>query len=93
MTDRVLLRGGHVLTMDPALGDLRPGDVLVSGDRIEAVGPRIGADTSNVDHVLVAGAFRKRDGRLLADIARVRSLAEAARDAVLARAGKRDLVA
>lgn len=44
MTDRVLLRGGHVLTMDPVLGDLRPGDVLVSGGRIEAVGPRIGAE-------------------------------------------------
>ena len=45
MTDRVLLRGGHVVTMDPAAGDLPSGDVLLCGDSIEAVGPRIGADS------------------------------------------------
>lgn len=36
---RVLVRGGTVMTMDPALGDLSPGDVLVEGDRIVEVGP------------------------------------------------------
>ena len=44
MTDRVLLRGGHVLTMEPGAGYMGAGDVLVLGDRIEAVGPRIDAD-------------------------------------------------
>jgi cytosine/adenosine deaminase-related metal-dependent hydrolase len=48
------------------------------------------ADVSNVEHVLVAGTFRKRDGKLLGGIARARSLVEAARDAVLARAGQRE---
>jgi hypothetical protein len=39
-TGRVLLRGGTVLTMDPRIGDLAAGDVLVHGSQIEAVGPQ-----------------------------------------------------
>lgn len=35
---RILVAGGTVLTMDPSLGDLVRGDVLVRGERIEAVG-------------------------------------------------------
>lgn len=34
----LLIRGGYVLTMDPAAGDLPAGDVLVTGGRIAAVG-------------------------------------------------------
>src|SRR5690606_20354991 len=41
---RLLLRGGTVVTMDPGLGDLSSGDVLVDGDTIAAVAPRIDAD-------------------------------------------------
>jgi 5-methylthioadenosine/S-adenosylhomocysteine deaminase len=37
-SDRTLLRGGTVLTMDPSLGDLVGGDVLIEGDRIVEVG-------------------------------------------------------
>jgi cytosine/adenosine deaminase-related metal-dependent hydrolase len=33
-----LLRGAHVLTLDPELGDIAGGDVLVRGDRIAAIG-------------------------------------------------------
>lgn len=33
-----LIKGGAVLSMDPAIGDLATGDVLVEGDRIVAVG-------------------------------------------------------
>lgn len=40
---RVLLRGGWVLSMDTAVGDLREGDVLIEGDRIAAVAPHIEA--------------------------------------------------
>jgi len=36
---RKLIRGGTVLTLDPQLGDLVAGDVLIDGDRIVAVGP------------------------------------------------------
>ena len=41
MTTRILIRGGHVLTMDPELGDLSPGDVLVEGEKIAAIAPAI----------------------------------------------------
>jgi len=47
---RVLVRGGHVLTMDPGLGDLADGDVLVEGCRITAVGRLLDiADAEVVD--------------------------------------------
>ncbi|MGW5723664.1 amidohydrolase family protein [Amycolatopsis sp. NPDC003865] len=35
----ILFTGGAVVTMDPELGDLAHGDVLVSGEHIVAVGP------------------------------------------------------
>jgi cytosine/adenosine deaminase-related metal-dependent hydrolase len=46
--ERVLLQGGQVLTMDPALGDLFGGDVLLEGDRIAAVGPGLEAGGARV---------------------------------------------
>jgi cytosine/adenosine deaminase-related metal-dependent hydrolase len=36
-----LVRAGWIVTMDPALGVLRDGGVLVEGDRIAAVGPNL----------------------------------------------------
>jgi cytosine/adenosine deaminase-related metal-dependent hydrolase len=44
----MLIRGGRVLTMDARLGDLDPGDVLVSGGKIRAVAPRIEAPEAEV---------------------------------------------
>ena len=41
MADRLLLRGGHVITMDTGIGILSPGDVLIEGDEIVAVAPHI----------------------------------------------------
>jgi 5-methylthioadenosine/S-adenosylhomocysteine deaminase len=49
MGDRLLLRGGHVLTVDPELGDLPKGDVLIDGDRIAEVAPQVDADAEVVD--------------------------------------------
>lgn len=44
MTHRqLLLTGGWILSMDPVIGDLRTGDVLIEGERIVAVAPRIDA--------------------------------------------------
>jgi 5-methylthioadenosine/S-adenosylhomocysteine deaminase len=40
-TGRTLIRGGTVLSLDPKIGDLTRGDVLVEGDRIVAVGPAL----------------------------------------------------
>ena len=41
MTDSIVLRGGTVLTMDDSHTVHATGDVLVVGDRIEAVGPHL----------------------------------------------------
>jgi 5-methylthioadenosine/S-adenosylhomocysteine deaminase len=49
MANRLLLRGGHVLTMDPALGDLPKGDVLIDGDAIATVAPQVDADAEVLD--------------------------------------------
>ncbi|MGH9560718.1 MAG: hypothetical protein ACRD3S_04620, partial [Terracidiphilus sp.] len=40
---KLLLHGATILTMDPRFGDLRPGDILIEGDRIAEVAPKIGA--------------------------------------------------
>ncbi len=49
MTNRMLLRSGHVLSMDPAIGDLPGGDVLIEDGRITAVAHDIGADAEVLD--------------------------------------------
>ena len=47
-TGRKLITGGFVLSLDPAIGDLSPGDVLIEGDRIVAVGKNLAASDSEV---------------------------------------------
>ena len=49
MTDRMLIRGGTVLSMDPAIGDLPRGDVLIEDDTIVAVDAEIAADAEVID--------------------------------------------
>ncbi|MEU6355475.1 amidohydrolase family protein [Streptomyces sp. NPDC047072] len=49
MTERTLLRGGHVISMDPAIGDLPKGDVLIEDGRIAAVDREISADAEVLD--------------------------------------------
>jgi len=48
MTDRMLIKGGIVLTQDPALGEMAGADVLIEGDRIAAVGHGLSADGARV---------------------------------------------
>ncbi|QWF83964.1 amidohydrolase family protein [Amycolatopsis sp. CA-230715] len=38
---KILIRNARILTMDPAIGDLHPGDLLVADGRIAAVAPRL----------------------------------------------------
>lgn len=45
---RVLIKGGHVLSMDPAVGDFEQADVLINGKLIEAVGPNLDAGGAEV---------------------------------------------
>jgi cytosine/adenosine deaminase-related metal-dependent hydrolase len=49
MSNRILLRGGQVLTMDSTIGDLDRGDVLIEDDKIAAIQPSIDADAEVVD--------------------------------------------
>lgn len=52
----VLLRGATVITMDPRIGDFSPGDVLIHGEQISAVGPDLlGAAGSDAVVVDMAG--------------------------------------
>jgi len=56
----ILIRGGIVLTMDPALGDLACGDVLVRNGRIAAVGENLdpaGAEIVDATNCIVLPGF------------------------------------
>ena len=43
MSEDLIIRSGYVVTMDPGLGDIPDGDVLVTGGRIAAVGAGLDA--------------------------------------------------
>lgn len=45
----LLLRNGTVLSMDPAVGDFEVADVLIEGNLIRAVGPRLESDLPSLD--------------------------------------------
>jgi 5-methylthioadenosine/S-adenosylhomocysteine deaminase len=49
MSDKLLIRGGTVLSVDPSIGDLPRGDVLIEDDTIVAVQPGIDADAEVID--------------------------------------------
>jgi 5-methylthioadenosine/S-adenosylhomocysteine deaminase len=49
MSNRILIRGGQVLSVDPDTGNLPKGDVLIENDRIVAVQPSIDADAEVID--------------------------------------------
>jgi 5-methylthioadenosine/S-adenosylhomocysteine deaminase len=47
--DRVLLKGGVVLTLDPVVGDFEKADVLIEGKKIVSIRPNISASAKVVD--------------------------------------------
>jgi 5-methylthioadenosine/S-adenosylhomocysteine deaminase len=49
----ILLKGGTVITMDPAVPDLVKGDVLIQGKKIAAVSADLGAAAGNGNTVVV----------------------------------------
>jgi 5-methylthioadenosine/S-adenosylhomocysteine deaminase len=54
MTDRrILINGGWIVSMDPAIGDFTRGDLLIEGERIVELAPRI--DVADADRVDAAG--------------------------------------
>jgi 5-methylthioadenosine/S-adenosylhomocysteine deaminase len=48
MTERILIRGGFVLSQDPEIGEIPGGDVLIEGDKIVEVGRGLSADGAQV---------------------------------------------
>jgi 5-methylthioadenosine/S-adenosylhomocysteine deaminase len=47
--DRVLLKGGCIVSLDRQVGDFERADVLIDGARIAAVGPNLAAEAEVVD--------------------------------------------
>jgi len=57
---RKLIKGGIVISLDPAVGDFAKGDVLIDGDRIAAVGPGLevdGAEVVDASRMIVMPGF------------------------------------
>src|SRR6202453_1713743 len=55
MSRELLIKGGHVVTVDPDLGDLPAGDVLVADGVITAVGPNLEPTTTTAEVIEAAG--------------------------------------
>ncbi len=57
--DRILLKGGTIISMDPKVGDLVQGDVLIEGKKIAAIAPALNAADAQVidahDAIIVPG--------------------------------------
>jgi cytosine/adenosine deaminase-related metal-dependent hydrolase len=94
------INGAYVAGLEDRTGSLTPGkqaDIVVLDATALNVAPVIDpvaavtlcADVSNVESVLVAGEFRKRDGKLLGDVARARILVENSRDHLAGEVAKR----
>jgi cytosine/adenosine deaminase-related metal-dependent hydrolase len=56
---RILLKGGAIISMDPRVGDLVQGDVLIEGNKIAAIAPALNAADAQVidahDTIIVPG--------------------------------------
>ncbi len=59
MSDRLLLRGGYVLSMDDSIGELATGDVLIENGAIAAIGERLEVEDAELldvsAHVVMPG--------------------------------------
>jgi cytosine/adenosine deaminase-related metal-dependent hydrolase len=47
-TERILIKGGVVLSQDPKVGDLPKGDILIENGLISAIGPDLSVDDARV---------------------------------------------
>lgn len=55
MAQRTLIRGGHIISMDPEIGDIPGGDLLIEGEEIAAVAPSV--EASGCEVVDASGAI------------------------------------
>jgi 5-methylthioadenosine/S-adenosylhomocysteine deaminase len=57
---RIILKGGAIISMDPKVGDLVQGDVLIEGKQIAAIGPALdaaGADVIDARNTIILPGF------------------------------------
>jgi cytosine/adenosine deaminase-related metal-dependent hydrolase len=57
---RLLLKGGTIISMDASVGDLAKGDVLIEGTKITAIGPSVnapGAQTIDASRMILIPGF------------------------------------
>src|SRR3989440_517975 len=94
--------GAYTVGLEDRTGSLTPGkqaDVVVIDGKAPGTAPVIdpvatvvlAADVSNVDTVIIAGKVHKRDGKLVANYARARELAEKSRDYLMAQAARKKM--
>ena len=60
LVERILLKGGCVLTLDPDIGNYPKGDVLIEDNKIAAVGPQLrvsGAEVIDATNTIVMPGF------------------------------------
>jgi 5-methylthioadenosine/S-adenosylhomocysteine deaminase len=55
MSKEILIQGGHVVTVDPSLGDFVDGDVLLRDGVIAEVGPRLAPSTADAEVIDARG--------------------------------------
>ena len=55
MSKELIIKGGHVVTVDPDLGDLAVGDVLATDGVITAVGTDLRPATADAEVIDAAG--------------------------------------
>jgi len=94
--------GAYTVGLEDRTGSLTPGkqaDIVVIDGKAPGTAPVIdpvatvtlAADVSNVDTVIIAGKVHKRDGKLVANYARARELAEKSRDYLTETVAKKKL--
>jgi 5-methylthioadenosine/S-adenosylhomocysteine deaminase len=104
MLEIATVNGAYVAGLEDRTGSLTPGkqaDVVVIDATAINLAPihdpvcavTLGADVSNVEDVFVAGVFRKRGGKMLADISRARDLVNESRDRLLSEVERRKTAA
>lgn len=57
---RILIKGATIITMDPTIGDLAKGDLLIEGKKITAIAPELdpsGAQTMDAQEAIVVPGF------------------------------------
>ena len=59
MTERTLIKNATIISVDPRIGDLHRGDILIEGSKIAAIAPSVPADGAQIvdgtDRIAIPG--------------------------------------